>query len=82
MKLLDIFAYINEIIKIIFLVAYFVYYYKLNKLLTIVRHMPNTDTEQNQLFLKIAIMMGVQLWASPKWLTPSLGTLELERCCI
>ena len=63
-KLLDIFAYTNEIIKILFLVAYFVYHYKLNKLLTIVRHMPNTDKQQNQLFLKIAIMMSATLGIS------------------
>ena len=63
-KFLDVFAYINEIIKILSLVTYFVYYYKFNKLLTIVRRMPSTDTQQNRLFLKIAIMMAANLGIS------------------
>ena len=44
--------------------AYFVYCYKLNKLLTIIHDMPNDDTDQNRLFLKIAMIMGASLGIS------------------
>ena len=64
LRLLDGYAYVNEIIKVSLLVTYFVYYYKLNKMLKMVRHMANTDTQQNRLFLKIAIMMGASLGIS------------------
>ena len=70
-RLLDAYGYVNEIIQISLLVAYFVYYYKLNKMLTIVRHMANTDTDQDRLFLKIAIMMGSSLGISQIALTSS-----------
>ena len=64
LRLMDSYAYINEIVKVFLLVTYFVYYYKFNKLFTIIRSMPKTDTQQNRLFLKIAIIMGVNLGIS------------------
>ena len=63
-RLLDAYGYFNEITQISLLAAYFVYYYKLKKMFKIVRHMPNTDTQQNRLLLKIAIMMGANLGIS------------------
>ena len=63
-RLLDAYGYVNEIIQILLLVVYFVYYYKLNKMLKMVHHMVSTDTQQNKLFLKIAIMMGASLGIS------------------
>lgn len=54
------------------LAAYFAYYYKLNKMFKLIHHRVSTvDTEQNQLFIKIA----VQVKASLKYLIPSLGSL-------
>ena len=64
LRLVDAYTYINEIVKVFLLVAYFVYYYKFNKMIVIVHNMPNTDTQQNRLFLKIAIMMGASLGIS------------------
>ena len=58
-RLLYAYSYFNEIIQILFLVASFVYYYKLNKMLTIVHRMPSTNDERrNRLYLRIAIMMA------------------------
>ena len=56
------FAYnsLSKVIQIVLLVVYFVYYYKLNKMLKMVHDMiANSDQQQNRLFLKIAITMGV-----------------------
>ena len=64
LRLLDTYGYINEIVKVFLLVVYFVYYYKFNRMLTIVHNMPNTDTQQNLLLLKIAIMMAASLGIS------------------
>ena len=76
LRVTDAYAYLNEIIKIIILAAYFVYYYKLNKMLKMDRHIPNTDTQQNRLFLKIAIMMGASLGISE-----IVYPLSWVKCC-
>ena len=75
----------NEIIQILFLVASFVYYYKLNKMLTIVHHMPSTnDKQRNRLYLRIAIMMGAsigisRLSFSSSWYFDSTSVLHISR---
>ena len=48
--LLHAYGYVNKIIQILLLVAYFVYYFKLNKMLKMVCRMANIDMQQNQLF--------------------------------
>ena len=55
LRIIDVYVHVNEVIKMLLIAAFLVYYYKLNKMLTLVRHMPNTDTQQNRLYLKIAI---------------------------
>ena len=50
---------LNKTIQILSLVVYFVYNYKLNKKLKMVRSLAvNSDREQNRIFFKIAIIMG------------------------
>ena len=53
--------YANEITQMILLTVYFVYYYKHNKALKMVRKMANNDTQQNKFFFKIALTMGATL---------------------
>ena len=65
------FIYINEFIQTLLLVAYFVYYYKLKKMLTTVPDMANTATRHDRLFLKIAITMGATLGISQVLLASS-----------
>ena len=77
LRLLDAYAYVNGIIQVSLLVAYFVYYYKFNKMLTIVRHLPNTNTEQNRLLFKITIMMGASL-AYPQYFIPPVSILIMK----
>ena len=61
-RIVSAFNGLNKIIQIILLVVYFIYYYKLNKMLTMVHDMvANTDQQQNRLFLKIAITMAVTI---------------------
>ena len=61
-KIVLVYAILNKIIQIILLVIYFVYYYKLNKMLKMVHDMvANGNQQQNRLFLKIAITMGVTI---------------------
>ena len=62
--LLHAYGYTNEFIQMLLLVTFFVYNFKLNKMLTIVRHMPSTDTQQNRLLFKIALTMGTTLGIS------------------
>ena len=64
LRILDAYSYIYEIIQILLLVAYFYNYYKLNKMLKMFRHAERTGTDVNQLFFKIAIMMGASLGIS------------------
>ena len=65
------FIYINEFIQTLLLVAYFVYYFKLKKMLTLVPDMANTATRHDRLFLKIAITMGATLGISQVLLASS-----------
>ena len=61
-KIVLAYAILNKIIQIILLVIYFVYYYKLNRMLKMVHDMvANGNQQQNRLFLKIAITMGVTI---------------------
>ena len=56
---------LNKAIQITLIVVYFVYHYKLNKMLKMVHSMiVNTDQQQNRMFLKIAITMGVTIGIS------------------
>ena len=64
LRTLDAYSYINEIIQILLLVAYFYNYYKLNKMLKMLRHVERTGTDMNPLFFKIATMMGASLGIS------------------
>ena len=62
------YAYNNfsKIIQITLLVLYFVYYYKLNKMLKMVRTLAvNADRQQNRLFCKLAITMAATIGISP-----------------
>ena len=73
------FAYntLNKVVQSVLLILYFVNYYKLNKALEMVRSLAvNTDQRQNQMFFKIAIMMGItigiskSLWVINQFLLP------------
>ena len=56
---------LNKTIQITLLVVYFLYYYKLNRMLRRVHDMAaNADKEQNRLFLKIAVTMAVTIGLS------------------
>ena len=56
---------LNKALQFILIMMYFIYYYKLNKMLTMVRSMvANTDQQQNQLFFKIAVTMGATIGIS------------------
>ena len=56
---------LNKFIQITLLVVYFVYYYKLNKMLKMVHNMvANTDQQHNRWFFKIAITMGATIGIS------------------
>ena len=65
------FTYINEFIQTLLLVAYFVYYFKLKKMLTQVPDMANTATRHDRLFFKIAITMIATLGISQVLLASS-----------
>ena len=84
-RLLYAYSYFNEIIQILLLVASFVYYYKLNKMLTIVHHMPSTnDKQRNRLYLRIAIMMAAsigisRLSFSSSWYFNNKNVLHMAR---
>ena len=58
------FGYVYQAIQSLLIITYFIYHYKTNKMLRMVRSMANTDTQQNQLFLKIAITMGATVGIS------------------
>ena len=85
LRLLYAYGYFNEIIQILFLVASFIYYYKLNKMLTIVNHMPSTnDTRRNRLYLRIVVMMGAsigisRLSFSSSWYFDNTNVLHVAR---
>ena len=56
---------LNKVIQITLIVVYFVYYYKLNKMLKMARSMMvNTDQQQNRLFFKIAVTMAATIGIS------------------
>ena len=61
LRLFNAYHYGNEIVQIIILTVYFVYYYKHNKALKMVRKMANNDTQKNKFFFKIALTMGATL---------------------
>ena len=56
---------LNKSLQILSLVVYFVYNYKLNKKLKMVRSLAvNSDREQNRIFFKIAVIMGATIGIS------------------
>jgi len=55
---------IAETIQVLLLVTFFVYYYKLRKMLTLVRKLANNTTRRSQMFLKIGITMAVTIGLS------------------
>ena len=57
LKVLRANGFFNKSIQILMFVVYVIYYYKLNKMLTMVRDMANTDTRENRLLFKISITM-------------------------
>ena len=59
-----VFGYVYQTIQSLLIITYFAYYYKLNKMLRMVRSLANTDTQQNQLFLKIGITIGATVGIS------------------
>ena len=64
-RIAQAYTILNKITQIVLLVLYFVYYYKLNKMLQLVRTLPvNVDHQQNQLFLKVAITMAATIGIS------------------
>ena len=63
---------INRALKGLLIVTYFTYHYKVSKTLRMVHSLAmGTDTQQNQLFLKIAITMGATLGISQIFFTAS-----------
>jgi len=52
---------LNKAIGTLLFVVYFIYYYKLNKMLKVVRDMANVDRQHNQLFLRVALTMAATL---------------------
>ena len=52
---------LNKSIGILLLVVYFIYYYKLNKMIKVVRDMANVDRQHNQLFFKVALTMAANI---------------------
>ena len=61
----QIYAHINKIIQVLLLVAFFIYYYKLRKMLTLVHKLANdAATQQNQMFLKVGITIGAAIGIS------------------
>ena len=58
-RLFRAYLYLNEIVQILILTTYFVYYYKVNKLLKTIRDMASINNNQQQImFFKIAVTMG------------------------
>ena len=64
-RIAQAYTILNKIIQITLLVQYFVYYYKLKKLLKMVRTLVvNVDHQQNQLFFKVAITLAATIGIS------------------
>ena len=73
---------IAETIQILLLVTFIVYYYKLRKMLTLVRKLANNAARRNRMFLKIGITMGATLGISNiifpiSWYSNSLILLRI-----
>ena len=60
-RLFYTYTYINKIAQIIILTTYFVYYYKVNKVLKNVRKMANNVKKHNDFYFKVALTMGATL---------------------
>ena len=61
---------LNKISQIILLLVYFVYYYKLNKMLRLVRTLAvKVDHQQNRLYFKLAITMAATIGIAQFFLT-------------
>ena len=57
-------TYVIKIVQVVILVAYFIYYYKVNKVLKNVRKMANNDRKHNNFYFKIALTMGATIGIS------------------
>ena len=66
------FTCINELTQILLLVIYFVCYYKLKKMLTLVCDMTSTNMQNDRMFLKVAILMVTTLGISQLLVASSL----------
>ena len=60
-KLVYAITYVIKIVQVAILVAYFIYYYKVNKVLKTVRKMANNDRKHNNFYFKIDLTMGATI---------------------
>ena len=52
------YMFVNQIIQIVCLIVFFVYHYKVNNIIKLIRDMEKLKTQENRLFFRIALTMG------------------------